>query len=427
MKETANRIRVPGGRIMKAAAFLLLFSASAILLLSCGKTPDYQNLQKPERMLAYWDGQECELTSKDKEYEEIYQLVKKCWEAGKDGGKKLNMAQMIRLDSPPADRSRLVFVYDTPVSWRITPDNAESEAAMNTYIFFLNWEEEMAVICRDGQYEDRAFLPEVKIDGAKVREILEKKASSDNPEAGWGEGVYLKTASDPMIYLKNSGPCCMYGLTDEMKAVLEPLETGDIIEVRFDFIQETYPGSISPCGLRFLRKGSNQDVPGEEIQNLQKMGYHIISADSPSGLPDFEIRLRWGAYGYSHYDSASGELVKTTDAANPEDYKTTHFLTDEEKEIIWAALVDMNYEIYPGNYRPNPNADSEPPSILELTVTIEDQSHTTRTRDGYFYAIEDPGVKNAADNFIKNFDKIAVLLMNTPEWQALPDYEHYYE
>ena len=54
-------------RILKAAAFLFLFSASAMLLPACRKTPDYQNLLKPDRMIAYWDGQECELKSSDKE------------------------------------------------------------------------------------------------------------------------------------------------------------------------------------------------------------------------------------------------------------------------------------------------------------------------------------------------------------------------
>lgn len=278
--------------------------------------------------------------------------------------------------------------------------------------------------------------PETQLSDASS-ESSEPKTSeepvSDNDGDGdgtWWEGVYLKTESDPMIYIKNCGPCYMYGLTEEQLAVLAPLHTGDMIEAKFNFIQETYPGMTYPEDIRFVREGTDADIPTEEISKLREIGHQVITEEQASGLPDFEISVRWSVYGYSHYDSSTGELIKTTDATNPEDYKTTHFLTEEERKTIWAALVDMGYESYPEYYRPNPNADSEPPQIWALSVTVDGRTHTTRTQNGYFAFLEDledPGVINAAKTFKRDFYVITDLLENTPEWLSLPDFEHYYE
>ena len=64
-----------------------------------------------------------------------------------------------------------------------------------------------------------------------------------------------------------------------------------------------------------------------------------------AGVPeDFEFSLTWGVYGISSYDSQTGRLVKTTDATHPEDYVTTHRLTQEERETLWQVIRDLDVE-----------------------------------------------------------------------------------
>lgn len=49
---------------------------------------------------------------------------------------------------------------------------------------------------------------------------------------------------------------------------------------------------------------------------------------------DFAFSIVWNTYGISSYDSATGRLVKTTDATNPDDYVTTLELSGEDMEEI---------------------------------------------------------------------------------------------
>ncbi len=251
--------------------------------------------------------------------------------------------------------------------------------------------------------------------------------STSNAGSAWQECIYMQCENGPMVYVNGYGPGYLRGLTDEMKALLEPLKTGDILSITQATTEDLYPANIYPDDLCFVREGSEENIPQEVILRLREMGHPITLSHQPLNVPDFEIQLRWGAYGYSHYESASGELIKTTDATNPEDYRTVHMLTDEERETVWALLTEMNYSNYPEYYNPNPNMLSEPPDIISLMVTRDGESKGIRTRSASLVDIEDPAEKKKADIFIKNFGEIVHLLENTPEWQALPDYERYYE
>ena len=84
------------------------------------------------------------------------------------------MIQLISLEkeSAPDDPSRIIFEYDTPIRWRVTPENELSEAGANTYIFFLNWDINAAVICENEDYENRAFFPEVEVKSDEIMKIL---------------------------------------------------------------------------------------------------------------------------------------------------------------------------------------------------------------------------------------------------------------
>ena len=76
--------------------------------------------------------------------------------------------------------------------------------------------------------ESETLLPDAETESPAVESG--EPVPDDDPDSVWWEGVYLKTESEPMIYIRNCGPCYMYGLTEELLAVLEPLHTGDVIE-----------------------------------------------------------------------------------------------------------------------------------------------------------------------------------------------------
>ena len=89
----------------------------------------YQDLKKPDRIHAYWGSEEKVFKPDDQVFTDIYDVVKKDWEDSKKFG-LLEMVQLILLEkeSAPADRSRVVFEYDKPVRWRVSPDNQAPQA-----------------------------------------------------------------------------------------------------------------------------------------------------------------------------------------------------------------------------------------------------------------------------------------------------------
>lgn len=62
---------------------------------------------------------------------------------------------------------------------------------------------------------------------------------------------------------------------------------------------------------------------------------------------DFRFSLTWGCYGVSSYDSATGRLVKTSDATRPEEYTATYFLDREELEAVWREICRIGVFRYP--------------------------------------------------------------------------------
>ena len=158
-----------------SALLLLLFVLSAAATACSGGKAAYQKLTEPDRIHAYWDGQEQVFTKNDPQYSEIYNVIQKSWDGAKKNG-LLNMIQLIYLEkeSAPEDPSRIVFEYDTPIRWQISSGDEASGEEANTYIFFLNWDMNAAVICQDEDYEKRAFFPEMVIESAKILEILGK-------------------------------------------------------------------------------------------------------------------------------------------------------------------------------------------------------------------------------------------------------------
>jgi len=139
---------------------------------------------------------------------------------------------------------------------------------------------------------------------------------------------------------------------------------------------------------------------------------------------DFTFSLTWGCYGISSYDSATGKLVKTTDATHPEDYVTEYHLTEQELARVWQLVCDLKPETYPVTYTPAPGWHSDPSETLILTVRRSGGEKTIAARDVAF-AVE--GMDEKGKLFLDTCRAIEEILTDTEEWKALPDYEFLYE
>ena len=187
--------------------------------------------------------------------------------------------------------------------------------------------------------------------------------------------------------------------TDQINPTTEPETT-------------TKPDSVSP---ELDRPIGDEGLPETEDSISPIYG----SADT------FSFSLTWGCYGVSSYDSATGKLVKTTDATNPEDYITTYQLTAEQKQQIFQLIKNLNVQSYPDNYDPHPDGvASDPPMTLILQVDFGTFQKTISARD---IAITFVSEDEAGQKFLDVCKAIQDVLKQTEEWKALPDYENLYE
>ena len=141
-------------------------------------------------------------------------------------------------------------------------------------------------------------------------------------------------------------------------------------------------------------------------------------------LDSFSFSFTWNTYGVSSYDSTTGRLVKTSDATNPEDYITTYYLTDEEKQTIYDLIASLDITSYPDNYDPqNGTVHTEPSITLILSVKTNTVEKTiTAANIADIYEAESP----EGQCFLQVCKEIINILTATEEWQALPEYEHLY-
>ena len=138
---------------------------------------------------------------------------------------------------------------------------------------------------------------------------------------------------------------------------------------------------------------------------------------------DFSFALTWNVYGVSSYDSATGRLVKTTDATNPADYETTLTLTQEELRRVYALLSGISWKNYPDEYNPAPGQASSPSETVILTVRENGEEKTVACRD---IALNCAGGDDRGKAFLSVVREIETMLTASPQWQALPDYERLY-
>ena len=146
-----------------------------------------------------------------------------------------------------------------------------------------------------------------------------------------------------------------------------------------------------------------------------------VNTDVPDNL---SFSLTWNTYGISSYDSATGKLVKTTDATNPEDYITTLQLDGQQLFAIWELLWELDIETYPDEYNPHGGLASSPPMTLILTLREGDKVKTVRAEDiALSYESDDP----KGQKFLDTCKAIRDILTATEEWKALPEYEFFYD
>ena len=147
-----------------------------------------------------------------------------------------------------------------------------------------------------------------------------------------------------------------------------------------------------------------------------------VNTDVPDNL---SFSLTWNTYGISSYDSATGKLVKTTDATNPEDYVTTLQLDGTQLFEIWELLWELDIETYPDEYNPHGNGLASKPSMtLILTLRDGDKVKTVRAENiTLSYESDDP----KGQKFLDTCKGIRDILTATDEWKALPEYEFLYD
>lgn len=146
-----------------------------------------------------------------------------------------------------------------------------------------------------------------------------------------------------------------------------------------------------------------------------------VNTDVPDNL---SFSLTWNTYGISSYDSATGKLVKTTDATNPEDYVTMLELDGTQLFEIWELLWELDIETYPDEYNPHGGLASSPSMTLILTLREGDKVKTVRAEDiALSYESDDP----KGQKFLDTCKAIRDILTATEEWKALPEYEFFYD
>lgn len=152
---------------------------------------------------------------------------------------------------------------------------------------------------------------------------------------------------------------------------------------------------------------------------------------APVGMPeDFQFSLVWNTYGESCFDSETGKLVKTTHATHPEDYVTELILDDDARRAAWEAISALDLADYPAEYDPNPGVMTTPSMTLVLTVVQNGTEQEIRCEN--IAQCYDENSNYASKNkkgqaFMTACHTLIRLITATPEWQALPEYEFFYE
>lgn len=149
----------------------------------------------------------------------------------------------------------------------------------------------------------------------------------------------------------------------------------------------------------------------------------VCSCGEKKASEDFEFSIVWNVYGESSYDSASGMLIKTTNATHPEEYMAEYHLTDEEKAKIGSVFAELDIASYPEEYDPG-NGMSKPSMTLILTYTSNGMTKTVSCKN---ISLDFESKNKKGQKFLDACKKITDILMKTDTWKSFPEYEFFYE
>ena len=197
----------------------------------------------------------------------------------------------------------------------------------------------------------------------------------------------------------------------------------------------------------------NIDRSVPEVGNDDMAYWHVITEVSKSHIPanadNVEVYLKgkgikdgalfkslnnfkgpyfsitWGTYGISSYDSKTGTLIKTKDATYPEVYSANRMLTDEQYDKIWNLIESLDIESYPDDYDPHYGELRSTPTLTLILTVESDTVNKTVTAENIALTYKSDFKKG--QKFLDVFKEIESILTSTEEWQALPDYEFFYD
>lgn len=150
-----------------------------------------------------------------------------------------------------------------------------------------------------------------------------------------------------------------------------------------------------------------------------------ISRKKITEMPaDFTFRFVWGVYGQSSYNSEDGELIKSKDVENLEDFTTSLQLSDEQLKEIWNIVSAIDVSGYPDEYDPNPGQKSAPSLTLVLEVFYGDFQKKISCGD---ISMTYESGNDKGQKFLSACQKIENIIVSTDEWKAFPEYEKFYE
>ena len=161
------------------------------------------------------------------------------------------------------------------------------------------------------------------------------------------------------------------------------------------------------------------------VTEATREGHARTEPNALGSLESFSFSLTWDVYGISSYDSVTGRLVKTTDATNPDDYITTCYLSEFQTREIYNLIAGLDILSYPDSYDPHDDGLTSQPSMTLILSVKTDTLEKTITAANIAYGYEANNSKG--QTFLSVFKKIRDILIQTEEWQSLPDYEFYYD
>ncbi|MCD7909749.1 MAG: YobA family protein [Clostridium sp.] len=103
------------------------------------------------------------------------------------------------------------------------------------------------------------------------------EGTSGSTAADWSvasacTGRYLRTKNGGnMVVLDRQGPVSFQSTEQEPR--FADFNSGDKVQVKIEFIQETYPGQSEALDIRLLEKGSLEDVDADTLTVLTEMGW----------------------------------------------------------------------------------------------------------------------------------------------------------